>query len=507
MSLGLRCWVDRDIQQFLNLVGLFGNNCQLTGAVVRAACFAGPIADRAQASPRPLNCATAGCASESKASQGFLSQLSLLVLHFTRKEWVRETNTTWDTLNATVEGRLKATSQVSTFVSFDPVECTSITQNYHDRSAYNPPLSCAQGSILSYYVDVAKVSDVQAAVMFAKTNSIPLVIKNSGVRLRILSGFAGRSSAPGGLAMWISLVRNFVPTGCSDGAVDVAVTFGAGANFDALYTFADTNGITLPGGEEPTVGAGGGYLMVKMSLKLLRPLSDFTVPSRLSCGGKWTSLDRKSLPEQRLVLYVAWRGGGTLFGVVTQMSLSTQVHFNERLGRVSNGVLSRPRGACQTTMGDEVLIDEAMYIAAGMLFAGYKGIVGCGEGRVRAPVSEWYETGLSKGGRGAARSDWTSSEEWRSIRSTSGFEQFIHSHWYTVPWQPKGRGGVLSDQSVSESACRKERLTLQAVSGTDRRNSLFSQIEVGSNASWSLTMMWRTQALSIMQLEPYRLSL
>ncbi|KAF8423746.1 hypothetical protein L210DRAFT_851318, partial [Boletus edulis BED1] len=32
--------------------------------------------------------------------------------------------------------------------------------------------------------------------------------------------------------------------------------------------------------------------------------------------------------------------------------------------------------ACQTTMGDEVLIDEAMYIAAGMLFAGYKGIVG-----------------------------------------------------------------------------------------------------------------------------------
>ncbi|KAG6380646.1 hypothetical protein JVT61DRAFT_5012 [Boletus reticuloceps] len=56
----------------------------------------------------------------------------------------------------------------------------------NNTAAYDPPRSCAQGSIPSYYVDVAKVSDVQVAVMFAKTNSIPLVIKNSGGRLQIL---------------------------------------------------------------------------------------------------------------------------------------------------------------------------------------------------------------------------------------------------------------------------------------------------------------------------------
>ena len=44
--------------------------------------------------------------------------------------------------------------------------------------------------------------------------------------------------------------------------------------------------------------------------------------------------------------------------------------------------LSRPRGglaflsACQTAMGDENLTDEAIHIAAGMLFAGYGGVVG-----------------------------------------------------------------------------------------------------------------------------------
>ena len=44
--------------------------------------------------------------------------------------------------------------------------------------------------------------------------------------------------------------------------------------------------------------------------------------------------------------------------------------------------LSRSRGglaflsACQTAMGDEGLSDEAIHIAAGMLFAGYKGVVG-----------------------------------------------------------------------------------------------------------------------------------
>ena len=45
-------------------------------------------------------------------------------------------------------------------------------------------------------------------------------------------------------------------------------------------------------------------------------------------------------------------------------------------------VLQRPRGvlaflsACQTAQGDKDLSDEAVHIAAGMLFGGYGGVVG-----------------------------------------------------------------------------------------------------------------------------------
>ncbi|KAF8132587.1 CHAT domain-containing protein [Boletus edulis] len=56
---------------------------------------------------------------------------------------------------------------------------------------------------------------------------------------------------------------------------------------------------------------------------------------------------------------------------------------NERRLKISDIIgLSRSRGglaflsACQTAMGDEGLTDEAIHIAAGMLFAGYGGVIG-----------------------------------------------------------------------------------------------------------------------------------
>ncbi|KAF8127650.1 CHAT domain-containing protein [Boletus edulis] len=56
---------------------------------------------------------------------------------------------------------------------------------------------------------------------------------------------------------------------------------------------------------------------------------------------------------------------------------------HERRLKISDIIaLSRSRGglaflsACQTAMGDEVLSDEAIHIAAGMLFAGYGGVIG-----------------------------------------------------------------------------------------------------------------------------------
>jgi hypothetical protein len=88
--------------------------------------------------------------------------------------------------------------------------------NFSNPTAPTPAGSvCYQGSVPSYYIPVHNVSDVQAALLFAKASSVPLVIKNSG------HDYRGRSSAPNSLALWmypykpaITLTHGFKPDGC-----------------------------------------------------------------------------------------------------------------------------------------------------------------------------------------------------------------------------------------------------------------------------------------------------
>jgi hypothetical protein len=93
---------------------------------------------------------------------------------------------------------------------------------------------------------------------------------------------------------------------------------------------------------------------------------------------------------------------GTVEEVLSLMKEADWVHFachgiQDAVNRTESGLcladrrrlkisdiiaLSRPHGglaflsACQTAMGDERLSDEAIHIAAGMLFAGYGGVIG-----------------------------------------------------------------------------------------------------------------------------------
>ena len=59
--------------------------------------------------------------------------------------------------------------------------------------------------------------------------------------------------------------------------------------------------------------------------------------------------------------------------------------------------VSRPRGglaflsACQTAMGEERLSDEAIHIAAGMLFAGYGGVIG-----TMWSISDWLAPDVAR---------------------------------------------------------------------------------------------------------------
>ncbi|KAJ3571520.1 hypothetical protein NP233_g3700 [Leucocoprinus birnbaumii] len=129
----------------------------------------------------------------------------------------------------------------------------------HDVNPTLPPQKCSSGSVPSYFVNVTSADDVTAALNFANSTKIPLVIKNTG------HDYKGRSSAPGSIAIWTHNLKNmtyspkFVPSGCKVSPRQ-AVTFGAGVQWGEAYAFADANNVTVVGGSDIAVGASGGWL-------------------------------------------------------------------------------------------------------------------------------------------------------------------------------------------------------------------------------------------------------
>jgi len=118
--------------------------------------------------------------------------------------------------------------------------------------------TCSQGSVSTYYINVAKASDVTAAYEFSKKTGVPLNIKNTGHE------YSGRSSAPDSLGLWthnlraISHKAAFKPAGCKQQFP--SMTIGAGQQFAEIYKYAEDNGFTVAGGTSSTVGMSGGWI-------------------------------------------------------------------------------------------------------------------------------------------------------------------------------------------------------------------------------------------------------
>ncbi|KAI1370370.1 hypothetical protein F4677DRAFT_451445 [Hypoxylon crocopeplum] len=123
-------------------------------------------------------------------------------------------------------------------------------------------VSCNQGSVPSYYIDVREALDVNAALNFSRKHRVPLAIKNSG------HDYMTRNSQKGSLALWVhnlqdlSFYDDFVPEGCTaDTGVGLAITAGTGVSTNDLYNFANEHGSTFIGGYSPTVAASGGWVL------------------------------------------------------------------------------------------------------------------------------------------------------------------------------------------------------------------------------------------------------
>ncbi|CAE6471603.1 hypothetical protein ACGC1H_005317 [Rhizoctonia solani] len=129
----------------------------------------------------------------------------------------------------------------------------------NNATAYSAPRVCDQGSVSPYYISVKTAADVTQGFAFSKRTGVPLSIKNTG------HDYAGRSSAPGTLALWTNSVKyinysaTFVPEGCQQDGVP-ALTYGAGQDLESLFLYADSNNLTFIGGSSKTVGAAGGWV-------------------------------------------------------------------------------------------------------------------------------------------------------------------------------------------------------------------------------------------------------
>ncbi|KAL5398744.1 hypothetical protein PMIN06_003906 [Paraphaeosphaeria minitans] len=184
----------------------------------------------------------------------------------------------WSVLNATVGGRLIATTPLASPChdpNYDAAKCdalragwvypqthfessTSIVAPYFQNQSCDPftPRSsaCKVGTYPSYAVKVTKASDAIAGMLFAQLNNVRLVIKNTGHDL------LGRSTGTGGLSLWTHYLKDItIKDYTSSSYTGKAMKMGAGVQAYEAYDAAHKQNLRVVGGTCPTVGLAGGY--------------------------------------------------------------------------------------------------------------------------------------------------------------------------------------------------------------------------------------------------------
>lgn len=339
---------------------------------------------------------------------------------------VKGSATTWDwlSLNKTIGNRLKAVTPLALpcfseenghAIQRNPQACSDIQAHYTDPkyrvdqfSAYifpqseicapylsqqclldptNPGnaaaytnVSCNQGSLPSYYIQVESAQDVKAAFAFAATTKTSISIKNSG------HDYNGRSSGPDTLALWTRKLQNmtynksFVPNGCRGQVGIAAITTGAGVNFDQVYAFADANGVTFLGGSGPTVGASGGWVMTGGHSVLSRVYGlgidrvlEFEVVTPDGQHRIANSCQNKDL------FWALRGGGGSTFGVV--LSTTHRVEPATPLSVAFIEIPSTSSPSVQTAFSD-LMINSTLKLAS----QGWGGFRGSGVSVIATPL-------------------------------------------------------------------------------------------------------------------------
>ncbi|KAI0012471.1 hypothetical protein F4779DRAFT_567684 [Xylariaceae sp. FL0662B] len=192
------------------------------------------------------------------------------------------TSAEWSSFNATVGGRLIATTPIaaschqSSLANYDARACQALRDVWwfpetHLATSSSPmapffanascdPFTaptdqCVIGAYVQYAVKATNVADYQATLAFAAAKNIRLVIRNTG------HDYFGKSTGAGGLALWTHFLKDteMIDNYESTAYTGKALKLGAGTEVLEAYQAADKAGVAIVGGACATVGVVGGY--------------------------------------------------------------------------------------------------------------------------------------------------------------------------------------------------------------------------------------------------------
>jgi FAD/FMN-containing dehydrogenase len=239
----------------------------------------------------------------------------------------------WDGLRRATSGRLLKLASPFAGCATDAAGCAALSQQLKNPYAVgdNPALTQTSGwqdawlsQPSAYAVAARETADIVAAVNFARTHNLRLVVKGGG------HSYKGGSNAPDSLLVWpramndVTLVDAFVPKGGAQADAVPAVSVGAGAMWIDAYTAVTTKaGRYVQGGGCTTVGVpglvqGGGF--GSFSKRYGTAASSLLEAEIVTADGEVRIANAHTNPD---LFWAIKGGGGGTFGVVTRMTLRT----------------------------------------------------------------------------------------------------------------------------------------------------------------------------------------
>lgn len=317
----------------------------------------------------------------------------------------------WDGLRRATSGRLLKLASPFAGCAGDAGACAAMREQLKNPFAVgdNPALTQTSGWLdawlsqpSAYAIAARNALDVAAAVDFARTHKLRLVVKGGG------HSYKGGSNAPDSLLVWtramndITLIDAFVPQGGTQAEALPAVSVGAGAMWIDAYTAVTTKaGRYVQGGGCTTVGVaglvtGGGF--GSFSKRYGTAAASLLEAEIVTADGQVRIANAHTNPE---LFWALKGGGGGTFGVVTRLTLRTH-ELPEYFGGVFGDITADSDAAFKALVarfiafyrerlfnehwGEQVSLREGRTLHLAMVF---QGLDGAQAKAVWAPFLDW----------------------------------------------------------------------------------------------------------------------